>query len=381
MATAYRIVLLHRGLDALATKVEQAILDAAEDLAHIEKLLEFSNELSDDDIPQVVAYLANERGCRDEHVAGIIDAALNRDVSLLPVIDNPESESVDGKVPKCIAHLNAAFWAGQGNNVATSILEMLGLIETERKVFLSYRRSETGEMAEQFHTALGQRRFDVFLDRFAIKPGVNFQRRLEEDLSDMAFVLLLESNQLRESPWVRHEIAYAHARRIQILALTLPDCTQYVPTIDNAFRHRLSAEDISSEGMLTPRALEKTLDTIELTHARAIRRRREQILGSVTEKLRINGCECHPAADWCILATGPNGESGLFWVTPRRPDLKDFYALSQEHRRVMQKGGFARLKGCIVHESGRIPEHQEKPLAWLSRVCCRRLATVGTCTI
>ena len=284
-------------------------------------------------------------------------------------------------MPDCISHLNAAFWRGQGTSVATSILEMLGLIETERRVFLSYRRSDTARIAEQLHTALAQQRFDVFLDRFSIAPGADFQRRLEEDLSDKAFLLLLESNRLQESPWVRHEIAYAHARRIQILALTLPDCSNFVPTIDDAFRHRLSAHQISGNGTLTPHALENVLETIEHSHARAIRRRREQILGSVTEKLRINGCTCHPAADWCILATSPNGESGLFWVTPRRPELGDFYALSQEHQRVAHKGEFARLSGCIVHESGPIPEHQEKSLAWLSRVSRRRLVTVRTCTI
>lgn len=381
MATAYRIVLVHRGLDAFATKIEQALLDAADDLAHIRKLLEFSDDLSDDDIPQVVLYLANERGRTDKGIAKVIDAALKRDVSILPVVDGPGSSGVSKKVPEPIVHLNAAFWRRQGQSVVTSIFEILGLIEAERRVFLSYRRSETSEMAEQLHTALVQQRFDVFLDRFSIEPGADFQRRLEEDLSDKAFLLLLESNRLHDSRWVRHEIAYAHARRIQMLALTLPDCTKHVRTIDDAFRHRITTDEISSSGTLTPHALEKTLETIEHSHARAIRRRREQILGSVTEKLRIGGCMCHPVADWCILATSPNGESGLFWVTPRRPELGDFYALSQEHERVAHEGRFARLSGCVVHESGRIPERQKEPLDWLSRVSRRRLATVATCSI
>ena len=381
MATAYRIVLLHRGLDAFATRLKQAIFDAADDLAHVTKLLEFSNDLSHEDIPQVVVYLANERGRTDKGIEELIDAALKRDVSILPVIDEPESRGISKKIPKTIVHINAAFWTGQGQGVANSILEILGLIEAQRRVFLSYRRTETSEMAEQLHTALVQRRFDVFLDRFSVEPGADFQRRLEEDLSDKAFLLLLESNQLQESKWVRHEIAYAHARRIQILALTLPDCTERVRTIDNAFRRQLATDEISADGTLTSHALEQALETIEHSHARAIRRRREQILGSVTEKLRLKGCKCHPVADWCILAKSPNGESGLFWVTPRRPELGDFYALSQEHQRVTREGGFARLSGCVVHESGRIPERQEKPLNWLSRVSRRRLATVATCTI
>ena len=381
MATAYRIVLVHRGLDAFATRLKQALLDAADDLAHVTKLLEFSNDLSDDDIPQIVVYLADERGRIDKDIAKLIDAALKRDVSILPVIDGPESSGISKRMPKTIAHLSATFLTGQGQGVANSILEILGVIEAERRVFLSYRRTETSEMAEQIHTALVQQRFDVFLDRFSLEPGADFQRRLEEDLSDKAFLLLLESDQLQHSKWVRHEIAFAHSRRIQILVLTLPDCTKHVRTIDNAFRHRLTADEISTDGTLTSPALERTLETIEHSHARAIRRRREQILGSVTEKLRIDGCKCHPAADWCILATSPNGESGLFWVTPRRPELGDFYALSQEHQRVTREGGFARLNGCVVHESGPDPRASQKNAGWLSRVSRRRLATVETCTI
>ena len=88
-------------------------------------------------------------------------------------------------------------------------------------------------------------RFDVFLDRFALPPGEDFQKRLDEDLGDKAFVVLLESSDLRNSPWVQHEITYAHSHRIEVLALTLPGVVeaQLVPAIDEAFRIRLSEGD------------------------------------------------------------------------------------------------------------------------------------------
>ena len=110
-----------------------------------------------------------------------------------------------------------------------------------------------------------QRRFDVFLDRFAVEPGVDFQRRLDEDLGDKAFVLLLESPELRQSRWVRHEILYAHSRRIEILALTLPGTasSELVPTIDDAFRLRLDPSDLSDDGTLSLDGLALVLDKIE----------------------------------------------------------------------------------------------------------------------
>lgn len=383
MSTAYRIVFLNHGLEGFAQEVEAAVKNGARDLSGISTLLEFFSKLTDHRIPQVVAYLANGEGKEDTAVSDFIDDAISRDVSILPITRLNRATDIGRQLPECIAHLNAAVWSGKGANVATALLKMLGIVETERKVSISYRQSQTAELAEQLHTALVQRRFNVFLDRFSVEPGVDFQRRLEEDLGDKAFVLLLESSGLRESKWVRHEIAYAHARRIEIQALTLPDTsrTEQVPSIDDAFRLRLSKHDILSNGTLSKDALATTLDEIELAHARAIRRRREQILGSVTEKLRNDGCTCSLTDDWCVFASGPNGESGLFWVTPRRPEPKDFHFLSQQHERVKQNGSFTSLEASVVHVSGRLANDHQELLDWLSSISGRGLTTVGTCSV
>ena len=96
----------------------------------------------------------------------------------------------------------------------------------------------------------------------------------------------------------------------------------------------------------------------------------------------MEGCECHPADDWCVLATNPaNGDSGLFWVTPRRPATMDFYELSQQHDRVAGAGGLANLKGAVVHDSGRLADDYQELMGWLSRLSGRELATVGTCSL
>ena len=312
--TAYRIVFAHDDRHASAQALETAVIDAICDFPDISNLLEFSSTLSDERTPQVVAYLASTGGKSSRVVNELIDVALGRDVSILPIVDPDGAGDIRRQLPDRIAHLNAAFWPGDGTQAATTLLEMLGLVEKERKIFISYRRSETSALAVQLHTALVQHRFDVFLDRFAVEPGVDFQHRLEEDLGDKAFVLVLESPELRDSRWVRHEIAYAHSRRIELLALTLPgtDRSELVPTIDDAFRLRLSASHVSEEGSLSSAGLALILDEIELGHARALRRRREQILGSVRKKLQDDGCTCSPADAWCVVAYEPSGRSGLF---------------------------------------------------------------------
>ena len=228
-----------------AEHVKDAVLKAAEGLEDASTSLDISSELSENGVPQVVAYLGSEAGREDAGVIQVMEAALASDVAILPIVREDEDGSVTDKLPESLRRLNAVPWKEDGVAVATSILRMLGLVEAERKVFISYRQSETRELATQLHTTLVQRGFDVFLDRFSVEPGIDFQRRLEEDLGDKAFVLLLESNGLEESKWVRHEIAYAHAHRIETLALTLPDCTNRVRAIDNAFRHELAQGDVT----------------------------------------------------------------------------------------------------------------------------------------
>ena len=46
--------------------------------------------------------------------------------------------------------------------------------------------------ADQLFDALTHARFDVFFDRFRVDPGVDFQRRLTEELAHKSMVLLLE---------------------------------------------------------------------------------------------------------------------------------------------------------------------------------------------
>ena len=247
---------------------------------------------------------------------------------------------------------------------------MLGLVEQERKVFLSYRRSDATPVALQLHTELMRCRFDVFLDRFAFPPGVDFQRRLDEDLGDKAFVVLLESSNLRNSQWVQHEIAYAHSHRIDVLAITLPGVCdqQLVPVIDDAFRIRLDENDLTPNGQLNAPALTSILERIQITHAKALRRRREQMMGSLRDKLHRGGCTCEPVKDWAIFATAENRKPAVFLVTPRRPQPEDLYTVHLVCHDVTDHASLSDLSGTVVHEVEHLPDEQQEVLAWIARI-------------
>src|SRR3546814_7207947 len=55
--------------------------------------------------------------------------------------------------------------------LASTMLECVGLLRRQRRVFVSYQRVESRAAALQLHDLLASRGFDVFLDTHDIRPG------------------------------------------------------------------------------------------------------------------------------------------------------------------------------------------------------------------
>lgn len=380
MPPSYQVVLIHKDLRDFAREVEEAIRTAAGDVLLQPNLLDFRHDVShvSADSQVTVVYLGSTEGSRDGAIRAALRDAVVRSFPVLPVVRKREPGAIREKLPPEIEHISAANWDEDAVPASLVLLGMLGLVEQERKVFLSYRQIESTQLAVQLHTELVRCRFDVFLDRFTLPPGADFQARLDEDLGDKAFVVLLESSHLRSSRWVQHEITYAHSHRIDLLAITLPGVpdAQLVPAIDEAFRIRLRESDCTDDGRLNTAKLGSILERIELAHARALRRRREQMLGSLRDKLHKDGCSCAPLADWAIWATADRKIPAVFLVTPRRPQPEDLHAAHLLRRDVANRTGRRDLSGAVVHEVEHIPEERQRVLDWIgefAQLTTRRL--------
>ena len=236
-----------------------------------------------------------------------------------------------------------------------------------RNTFLSYVRKESSLIAIQLHTALAQRQYDVFLDRFAVPPGTDFQERLDQDLVDKAFVVLLESENVQESRWVEHEVSYALGHAISILAVPLPGLAKrhLVPAINDSFRVRLDARDLDGDSSeLNEGGLRKILDRIEWAHARALRRRRKKLIGSLRKSLELTGHDLAPVEEWTVLAK-KNDDRRIYTVTPRRPRPEDLFALGGIKGRLASQLPRASLGASLVHDAALSADHQDL-LRWIS---------------
>ena len=373
MTRPYEVVIVHEGLDDWARAVKESVRETVETILSQSEAVGFREVNSSDDLYElrnpdhhvVVLYLGNRAGGQSEAINSVLNMALENSISVLPVVRRSDPGDVEEKLPQSVQLLNAADWNEDRSQALTALRQMLGLEESERKVFISYSRQESSEVAFQLHDALSRRKFDVFLDRFSVQPGEDFQRKLDQELADKAFVVLLESPGVRKSRWIQHEVVYALNHRIGVLAVTMPSVgSESVSAVPEAFRLRLCPTECANGRGLTDKALERVLGKIEIGHAQALRRRREQLLGSLREKLVKDGGCCRPVEDWAIVASVPVKGTSVFLITPRRPRPSDLYHLYQVRSNAVFDAG-SDLKAVLVHATENISCEQKYVLDWV----------------
>ena len=267
---------------------------------------------------------------------GSLAAAVNADLPILPIlVDGARPETLPGPLPA----INALRWEAD-SEVTEAVLRLLGLSEPDRRVFISYRRADTTALADQLRRALIDRGFDVFVDRFDVPPAADHQWRIDVELGDKAFVLVLESDTIRDSPWIRHEIVYALQHRITVQALTVPNlpASKRMSELDG-FRTELALADLvparrRRDRVLTASALTRTCRALEVLHADRLHRHREQLMGTLADWLRQAGNTVTLGPDWTVVADDGAAET-LYLVTPRAPTAGDLHRahLAREARR------------------------------------------------
>ena len=86
--------------------------------------------------------------------------------------------------------------------VAALVLELLGLLRKRRRLFISYRRTESSGVAQQLYHSLDERSFDVFLDTLSVRAADEFQEQLWHRMADSDVVVLLYTQSIHSSGWV-----------------------------------------------------------------------------------------------------------------------------------------------------------------------------------
>lgn len=175
---------------------------------------------------------------------GNIESLLRKSIPVLPVVLDPTK--VHEELPPALWSLNCLTYnLGGIQRIATALLECVGLLPRQRRVFLSYRRNEARQAALQLFDELSSRVFDVFLDTHGIAPAEDFQAVLWHRLCDADVLVMLDTPNYFESRWTNAEFGRALAKGISVLRVGWPDFTPSART-RTASHIQLRAEEVDS---------------------------------------------------------------------------------------------------------------------------------------
>lgn len=182
---------------------------------------------------------------------------MRRAIPVIPVVSKPSN--VGQEIPKILQPLNCLNYSKGGmQRVATALLECVGLLPRQRRIFLSYRRDEATQVALQLFEALSARLFDVFLDTHKIGVAEDFQSMLWHHLCDSDVLVMLDTPTYFDSRWTSAEFGRALAKGVSVLRIGWPDCTPSERT-NTASSIELSQDEIDA---VTGKLLASVVDRI-----------------------------------------------------------------------------------------------------------------------
>ena len=220
----------------------------------------------------------------------IVDQLEKAKVPIVPVVNR--GASVTSAVPEGIAHTNACIIDTADTTLealASVTLEVLGLLHQQRRIFISYRRSDARNAALQLHDELSSRGFDVFLDTHDIRPAQAFQEMLWHRLSDCDVTIMLDTKDYFGSKWTAQELGRSQALGVQILRIVWPDHSgsRHLTLSDTV---TLDSADLDASGRLQLALLPMIGKRAEALRSRSIATRHLDLVGRLkSEVTRIGG--------------------------------------------------------------------------------------------
>lgn len=281
---------------------------------------------------------------------------LDRHVPIVPVAST--LPDVPREIPAPLRHLNCLAWEEHGpERVAVTLLECLGLLPRQRRVFLSYRRDESREVALQLFDAFSARQFDVFLDTHGVPPAVDFQAMLWHRLCESDVLVMLDTPHYFDSRWSAAEYARALAKGIAVLRIQWPDHTPSIRT-STASRAELLREEIDAQlGQLNAAAVQRICDQLEHVRSEGHAVRRLNLVSKVKQAITQIGGEFH----------GVGVGNAIYLALPDGRPLSAFPTVGVPSARTMHTASLeapGTTVAVVFEPIGMLPDWLEH-LAWL----------------
>lgn len=292
----YQILLLgspNQSFQPITDQIAGMVKDLGVEVSQVQFLYAGSVMNADPRFPRVAIYYGSPDYHGDDNV---LKKLIEDSIVIIPLVSSIEAATAE--LPPNIAHINAIETTSSGfSRTATLVLENLQLLRKERRLFISYKRSDAQEVANQLYDELDKRGFDVFIDVRSVPPAADFQAELWHRMSDSDIVIMLDTENFRQSRWTSAELAQANATNIQILHILWPDQKEH-GDVSFSHLHHLSEANFSADHKLRldTETLSKICDQAEELRARALAARFRYLIDNFCDAARDAGkaASVHP---------------------------------------------------------------------------------------
>jgi hypothetical protein len=206
-----------------------------------------------------------------------------------------EKDSFHKEVPSLLYPMNGRFYDGSKvDRYVNCALESLRLIRNNRKLFVSYRRTDSVLVANQLFDALLRNNYEVFLDTYSIIPAVNFQDELAHRLTDCDVLIQLFSPHFKESEWCAKEIVLANQKQIGIVEIVWPGMkleayNQLTNPIILQGDDFVDGNHKDEKASLTDDAIKRIVNEVESVRARNLAARQDNLIGEFVNEAKKVG--------------------------------------------------------------------------------------------
>lgn len=296
-----------------------------------------------------------------------ITVQLKQDANIiLPIVNN--LEDFNDSVPESLKGVNGTTLSSENDiePLVNSILEGFGLLRISRKLFISYRRNESSEVAIQLYEQLEKHGFDVFLDTHSIRPGEPFQEELWHRMADIDVIVLLNTPGFLDRKWTKEEVARANAMSIGILQVVWPG-HKLENTAKLGIPFQLSDSSFgnshfrSDDKYLSDKTIEELVSSVESLRARCLASRQDNIITNFILSAQRVKKEAVLQPERYITIKGNNDKEFIFIPTVGVPEAFIYNRSDELVCKLQSKD----VKGFLIYDHLNIREKWLAHLSWL----------------
>ena len=290
-----------------------------------------------------------------------LQSLMRQGTPIIPVVG--DLTSFAKLVPACLHHINGLQLDPADKEltrIATAALECMGLLPRQRRIFLSYRRTEARDTAVQLFEHLTSRHFDVFLDTHGVAPAEDFQEVLWHRLSDSDVLVMLDTPTYFKNRWTNEEFGRALAKSLSPVRLGWPG----VAPASRSFAAesiQLEASDFQPDAnILNVDALARATIAIERVRSRGIAVRGLELTSAVAKGVeKIDGKFLGLGPKRTIVAELASGHKVLVFPSVGVPTSEHLHQIA-----VLNATSDSR---AVVYDDAGVGRQWQTHLEWLGQ--------------